>query len=46
MVIIQLSFYYEKDKVSDLLKLMMLAGSKDSPLEHALSSLSSTLSGH
>lgn len=48
IILVTIPFYYEKRRLSDLLKLMMLAGSKvgartqDSPLERALSSLSST----
>lgn len=47
IILVIMPFHHEKGRLSDLLKLMMLAGSKvragtqDSPLEHALSSLSS-----
>lgn len=48
IILVIIPFYYEKGRLSDLLKLIMPAGSKvragtlDSLLEHALSSLSST----
>lgn len=50
IILVTIPFYYEKERLSDLLKLVMLAGSKvragtqDSPLEHALSPIEHALS--